>query len=130
MTSNTPAQGLRSCEPTSWARRWAPYLVGVPIAGICYHAIYYRVFAQAVAIGDSANPVLSPLHGITLSVLNFPMMYLWFPIGEWLKPHLTDDGVYSLFAKINALVWGFMVTWVICFVIRRTKKKSNSAQPS
>ena len=122
--SNLPSPILASPKRERGRYRWVVYLVGVPTIGICYHSLYYWLAAEAQGIADSANPVLSPLHGIALSFLNFPMMYLWFPIGEWLKPHVTDDGVFSLFAKINALVWGFLVTWVACFVFRFAKRKS------
>ncbi len=120
--SNLPAPVPPS--PQRGRYRWVVFLVGVPAIGVCYHSLYYWLAAEAQGIADSANPVLSPLHGIALSILNFPMMYLWFPIGEWLKPHLTDDGVFSLFAKINALVWGFSVTWAACFVFRLATRKS------
>jgi hypothetical protein len=103
--------------------RWLLYVVGVPIVGVIYHFAYLRLFYEAVAIGDTANPVLSPAHGIALTILNFPMMYLWVPVGDWLKPHLTDDGVISLFAKINALVWGFLVTWLTLFIIQRSRRR-------
>ena len=104
--------------------RWRLFFaVGIPTIGITCHAVWYRLFGEAVAIGDTAHPVLSPLHGVALSILNFPMMYLWFPIGEWLKPHLTDDGVISLFAKINALFWGILVTWALSFIIQRSRRR-------
>lgn len=60
---------------------------------------------------------------MALTILNFPMMYLWYPIGEWLKPYLTDDGVISLFAKVNALVWGFLFSWVVSFIIQRSRRR-------
>ncbi len=104
-------------------RLWITYLFGVPIIGVIYHSAYIRVCYEAVAIGDTAHPVLSPLHSVVLAILNFPMMYLWFPIGEWLKPHLTDDGVFSLFAKINALVWGLFVIWLASLIIQHTRRK-------
>lgn len=110
-------------ESVAQGRRWLLYVVGVPIVGVIYHFVYLRLLYEAVAIGDTAHPVLSPLHSIALAILNFPMMYLWFPIGEWLKPHLTDDGVISLFAKINALVWGFLITWVVLFIIQRSRRR-------
>jgi hypothetical protein len=84
-----------------------------------YYFVYLRLFYQAVAIGDTDHPVLSPLHSAALTVLNFPMMYL--PSG-WLRPHLTDDGIISLFAKINAVYWGFVATWLGIFIIQRGRK--------
>lgn len=106
-----------------WRRRWFSYVVGVPIIGVIYHFAYLRLLYEAVAIGDTAHPVLSALHGVALTILNFPMMYLWFPIGKWLKPHLTDDGAISLFATINALVWGFLVMWLALFIIQRSRRR-------
>ena len=99
------------------------YLFGVPTVGVIYHFADLRLLYEAVAIGDTAHPVLSPLHGFALTILNFPMMYLWFPIGEWLKPLLTDDGVISLFAKINALVWGFLVIWLASRLVQRSRTR-------
>ena len=119
--SSVPARTPHA--PANWVRRWSLFVVGIPVIGITYHAVWYRLFGEAVAIGDTAHPVLSPLHGVALSILNFPMMNLWFPIGEWLKPHLTDDGVISLFAKINALVWGFLVSWALSFIIQRSRRR-------
>jgi hypothetical protein len=81
-----------------------------------------RLLYTALAIGDSIHPVLSPLHSIALCILSFPMMYV-FPLAEWLKPHLTDDGVISLFARINALVWSFAVTWFGIFIIQRSRRR-------
>jgi len=108
-----------------WRRRWFSYVVGVPIICVIYHFVYLRLLYEAVAIADTAHPVLSPLHGVALTILNFPMMYLWFPIGEWLKPHLTDDGVISLFATINALVWGFFVVWLALFIIQCSRRRQS-----
>ena len=102
---------------------WTIYLMCAGVVAVTYHVIYLRLFYEAVAIGDTANPVLSPLHGLALTILNFPMMYLWSPLGDWLKPHLTDDGVISLFTKINAVVWGFLSTcllWLTIKLIGRT----------
>ena len=128
MADTTHLQGSPTAVQTSAGRRrrWLVYLVGVPIIGVIYHFAYLQLLYEAVAIGDTAHPVLSPLHGVALTILNFPMMYLWFPIGEWLKPHLTDDGVISLFAKINALVWGFLVIWLASFIIQRSRKRRRS----
>ena len=58
--------------------------------------------------------------GGTLSSL-FRLQLGW-PEGtmEWLKPLLTDDGVISLFAKINALVWGFLVIWLASFLTSKS----------
>ena len=76
-----------------------------------------------MAIGDSADRVSSSLQVLAVGILNFPMMYLWFPLGEWLKPYLTDDGVISLFAKINSLVWGLLLAWALSSILRRTRRR-------
>lgn len=118
----TSADGTTVHRPSRAWGFWPVYLVFVPTIGFIYHFAYLRLSYQALAIGDSAHPVLSPLHGIALSILNFPMIYLWFPLGDWLKLHLTDNGVFSLFARINALVWGFAVTWLGTFIIQRGRR--------
>jgi hypothetical protein len=130
-TSGISGSGDAACSPLLKVsasdiyqkRRWLFYVVGVPTFGVIYHFIYLRLLYQVVAINDSAHPVLSPLQSAALTILNFPMMYLWFPVGEWLKPHLGDDGVVSLFSKINALVWGVLVTSLASFIIPRSKNR-------
>jgi hypothetical protein len=79
--------------------------------GLLYFLVYRPLFWAAVAIGDSAHPTLSLPHGLTLTVLNFPMMYLT-PWGDALKPSLGDNGTILLFTAINAILWGLLLSWV------------------
>jgi len=91
--------------------RWAPL----------YWAIFHlsmRLMGEVIAIGDTANPVVPYWLGASLTPLQFPMFYLWFPVGEWLKPHLTDNGVLELFAAIDALFWAHLAAWLLCRIVR------------
>jgi hypothetical protein len=63
------------------------------------------------------------VHSIALDVLGFPMMCLWFSLGEWLKLRLTDDRVLSLFTIINAILWGWTCTWLIQYLIWMVDQK-------
>jgi hypothetical protein len=95
-------QGVKMIEP----KTKRAYLIGLPVVAVIYFLIYWLLLAQAIGIGDSANPVLPPVHGMALSILNFPMMYLYVPLGDWLEPLLSDNGVLYLFAGLNSLFWG------------------------
>ena len=64
-----------------------------------------RLICEAVAIGDTINPVLPQWLSISLNVLNAPMYAFWLPTVDWLKPYLTDNGVIELLAWLNAAFW-------------------------
>jgi hypothetical protein len=93
---------LRKVSLGKWLLATAP----APILSLVVYHVHLRLIYEAVAIGDTPNGMLSPWHGAALTVLGFPMFYLWEPVGVWLKEILTDDGVIDLFAGINALFWG------------------------
>ena len=102
------------------------YLIGLPVVAVIYFLIYFFLFAQAIGIGDSANPVLPPAHGMTLAILNFPMMYLYIPLGDWLEPLLSDNGVLFLFAGLNALFWGAGIVTLGIWTSQLMKRRSNA----
>ena len=104
------------------------YLIGLPVVAVIYFLIYFFLFAQAIGIGDSANPVLPPAHGMALSILNFPMMYLYIPLGDWLEPLLSDNGVLYLFAGLNSLFLGAGIV-TLGIWIRQLKKRKSIAEP-
>jgi hypothetical protein len=83
-----------------------------PISWAFYH-LNMRLLGEVIAIGDTANPVVPPTLDLTVGILNFPMFYLWFPVGEWLKPYLTDNGVMELFVALNAVFWAGVVKWFL-----------------
>lgn len=92
------------------------HAVGIPIVAAVFYSAHQALIWHAVAIGDTANPALSPIHDIGLDILNFPMMYLYVPLGDWLEPLFTDNGVLRIFSGINGLVWGLGIvslgTWI------------------
>ena len=102
------------------------YLIGLPVVAVIYCLIYLFLFAQAIAIGDSADPVLPPAHGMTLAILNFPMMYLYIPLGDWLEPLLSDNGVLFLFAGFNSLFWGAGIVTLGIWTSQLMKRRSNA----
>lgn len=104
------------------------YLIGIPVVAAIYCLIYLFLLAQAIAIGDSANPVLPPVHGMALAILNFPMMYLYIPLGDWLEPLLSDNGVLFLFAGLNALFWGAGIVSLGMWT-RQLKKRKPIVKP-
>jgi hypothetical protein len=71
-----------------------------------------RLLGEVIAIGDTANPVVPPALDLAVGVLNFPTFYLWSPVGDWLQPYLTDNGVIELFVAINAIFWTGVVRWL------------------
>jgi hypothetical protein len=76
----------------------------LPLAVAC-NRIHWRVTAEACAIGDTENPVLSPGHAIAFTLASFPTLALWDSVGEWLKPLLGDNGVIDLFLAVDAVFW-------------------------
>lgn len=102
------------------------YLIGLPVVAAIYGLIYLVLLAQSIGIGDSANPVLPPAHGMALSILNFPMMYLYVPLGDWLEPLLSDNGVLYLFAGLNSLFWGAGIVTLGIWTRQLKKRKSNA----
>ena len=104
------------------------YLIGLPVVAVIYFPIYFFLFAQAIAIGDSADPVLPPAHGMALAILNFPMMYLYVPLGDWLEPLLSDNGVLCLFAGLNSLFWGAGIVTLGIWA-SQLKKRRSKAEP-
>ena len=75
--------------------------------------LHWFLLEQVIAIGDSANPVLSIPLGIAVDILGFPMFWLPDSVFDSLKPHLTDNGVIELFVAINAVFWAFVASRLI-----------------
>jgi hypothetical protein len=89
----------------------------LPLAVACYR-VGSRVIGEAIAIGDTDNPVLSPGHSIALLAAYWPAMALhymalWYPVGEWLKPLLGDSGTIDLFLAADAVFWAAALQKVI-----------------
>jgi hypothetical protein len=104
--------------------RLKPYhMLGFLAVALCVGVVEFLVYlglaGAAIAIGDSTHPVLSFPHGLALMILSFPMMYVYVPIGDWLEPYLTDNGVLCLFAALNAAFWGLALTAVAAFLLSR-----------
>ncbi len=117
-------QGVKMIEP----KTKRAYLIGLPVVAVIYFLMYLFLLAQAIAVGDSADPVLPPIHGIALAILNFPMMYLYVPLGDWLEPLLSDNGVLYLFAGLNSLFWGAGIVTLGIWT-RQLKKRRSNAEP-
>jgi hypothetical protein len=69
----------------------------------------YRVLVllvgAAIAIGDTANPVLSARHAVALEVLGFPMFHIEEISGFPLKRFLGDNHSLDVCMGLNALTW-------------------------
>jgi hypothetical protein len=85
-----------------------------PASWVAYH-LHMHLLGKLITIGDGANPIVPAALSVTVGVLNFPMFYLWFPIGEWLKPHLSDNGVMEMFVSVNALFWVSVARWLLAW---------------
>jgi hypothetical protein len=88
------------------ASYWMPLSWLVLRARVC-------LFGWDVANGDSANPVVSPLREIAVSVLDMPLFL--FPVAWWdlLQTWVGEDCYLVAHFGINALCWGFLLLpWV------------------
>lgn len=99
--------------------------VRFPVTSAVFHVNVW-LMAQAIAIGDTANPVLPMWLSLALELSTFPAGYLLFPkggVGDWLKPYLTDNGVLELSAALNAAFW----VWILGRLLSVRVTCSNSS---
>jgi hypothetical protein len=95
------------------------YLVGVPLVAVLYFPLYIGLFGLAFALGTSrdADPVFCVSIGILVWILGFPLMNLLY-LAQPLRIVVPNEAIYILPA-INAVLWGFFVTWLLGKLWRR-----------
>jgi len=84
-------------------KRVLQYLVGVILVASIYIPLYIGLFRLIFALGPGS------LITIPVSILSFPLIYL-LP--------LTDQEAFLILVALNAVLWGFFVTWLIRKLLR------------
>jgi hypothetical protein len=82
---------------------------GLTSVSLSLYRVLWTLVGKAIAIGDTADPVLSGTHAAALSVLGLPMFYLEPAMGWPLKRLFGDNYSIDLCMGANALFWSVVV---------------------